>query len=195
MKHTLIYQARREALVLAAGMAVAALGIGAAQAQGFASATIKLQNGGETAGGLSCSFRETGLSPYSVVRYDCQSQYVGVLQQCMFKNQPVGDPQLLKFQNIHSEELEEEEVKNNGSVRATIVTNIPESEENAIICTEPSELTVTAIRWCNNSLLDVTNNVMGPTQSELFAQLENKGTGSVPSCEELANGPFTPPGF
>lgn len=195
MKQTMIHQAKQAGCALAAVVAISALGIGTAQAQEFSNVTIKLENGGEAAGGLKCSFRETGLyPPYSVVRYDCGSQYVGVLEQCMLKNEPVGDHQLLIFQDVHSEELEHIEVKNNGSVRGSIVTNIPESESNALICTEPSELTVTAIRWCDNTLLDVTNNIIGGTQSELFAVLERNGTGAVPSCEDLANGPFTTPG-
>jgi len=194
MKHTLINQAKRAGLALAAVAAFAALGIGTAQAQEFASASITIENAGEAAGGLNCSFRETGLIPFSLVRYDCASQYVGVRQQCMLKNRPVGNSQLLIFQNIHPEEVEHFEVKNNGSVRATVVTNIPASETNALICTEPSELTVTAIRWCGNSLTDLTNGVAGPTVMELFEKLVRNGTGSVPGCEVLAEGPFTTPG-
>ncbi len=194
MKHTVLYQAKGAGMVFGAVVAVAALGIGTAQAQEFASASITIETAGEAAGGLNCSFRETGLVPYSLVRYDCASQHVGVLQQCMIRNRPVGDSQLLIFQNIHPEELAHFEVKNNGQVRGTVVTNIPESESNALICTAPSELTVTAIRWCNNSLADLTNNVPGPTVPELFGQLVKNGTGSVPGCGELAQGPFTTPG-
>jgi hypothetical protein len=194
MKHTLIYQARRAGLALAVAVAFAMLGIGTAQAQEFAGASVTIENAGEAAGSLNCSFRETGLVPFTQVRYDCSSKYVGVLQQCILKNRPVGNSQLLIFENIHPEEVENFDVKRNGSIRETVITNIPESESNALICTEPSELTVTAIRWCENSLVDLTNNITGASAAELFDQLVNNGTGSVPSCDDLKHGTFTPPG-
>jgi len=196
MKYTFGKQARRAGLVLAAVAAFTALGIGTAQAQQFAAASITLENAGEAAGALNCSFRETGLTPGGFVRYDCSSQYVGVLQQCMYKNKPVGNSQLYIFNNIHPEEVENLLVKNNGSVRASIITNIPEPGEGGqvLICTAPAELTTTAIRWCNNTLTDLTNNIVGANVAELFAQLVNNGSGSVPSCATLANGPFTTPG-
>lgn len=196
MTHTLKNQTRRAGIALAVVTALAALGTGTAQAQQFASATISL----DRFGNLECNFRETGLIPTApngepaTVRYDCASQYVGVLQQCFLKNKAVGNSQLLIFQNIHPEEVENFEVRSNGSVRATILTQVPESETNALLCTVPSELTVTAVRWCNNSLRDLTNNITGATAAELFASLVSNGTGSVPSCADLANGPFTPPG-
>ena len=106
-----------------------------------------------------------------VVRYDCTSQYVGTLQQCMLGRKAVGNSKLLIFQDISAEEVENFEVPRNGQVRAAIVTNIPESESNSLICTAPSELTVTAVRWCANSLVDLTNNIVAATAPELFVQL------------------------
>jgi hypothetical protein len=194
MKRALTHQARRAGFGLAAVVTYAALGIGSAQAQEFAAASITLENAGEAAGSLNCSFRETDLIPFGYVRYDCSSQYVGVLQQCMLKNRPVGNSQLLIFQDIHPADVEVFDVKGNGSIRETVITQIPESESNALICTAPSELTVTAIRWCDNTLTDLTNGVPGTTVPELYDQLVRNGTGSVPSCENLANGPFTTPG-
>lgn len=194
MKHILTQQAMRQVLACTAVAALTVLASGAVHAQAFANASITLEKSGEAAGGLNCSFRETGLIPFTEVRYDCASQYVGVLRQCMLKNRPVGNSQLLIFTDIHPEEVENFFVKNNGSVRGTVVTNIPESESNEIICTLPSELTVTAVRWCNNSLMDLTNNVLATTVPELYDQLVNNATGSVPSCPVLADGPFTTPG-
>lgn len=187
MKRTLISQARRAGIALAAVAAFSALGIGTAQAAKFASVTISL----DRFGNLECNFRETNLGAGGTVRYDCSSQYVGVLQQCMLRNRPVGNSQLLIFEDIHAHEVENLEVKRNGTVRATILTELPESESNALICTVPSELTVNAVRWCNNSLVDLTNDITGATVPELFAQLVTNSTGSVPSCADLANGPFT----
>jgi hypothetical protein len=194
MKYTFGKQTKRAGIVLAAAAAFAALGIGTAQAQEFAAASITVETTGEGAGSLNCSFRETGLPYPGFVRYDCNSQYVGVLQQCMYKNKAVGNSQLLIFQNIHPEEVENFDVKRNGSIRGTVITNVPESATNALICTAPAELTTTSIRWCNNHLVDLTNNITGATAAELFAQLVTNGSGSVPSCAVLANGPFTTPG-
>jgi len=190
MTHTLKNQARRAGIALVAVTAFSALGAGNAQAQQFASATIVL----DRFGNLECNFRETGLTPGGTVRYDCASRYVGALQQCFLKNKPVGNSRLLIFQDIHPEEVENLLVKRNGTVDATVLTQVPESESNALICTVPSELTVTAVRWCENSVVDLTHNVVGTTVAELFDNLVSNGSGSVPACSVLANGPFTTPG-
>lgn len=192
MTHTLKNQAKRAGIALAVVATFSALGTGSAQAQQFTRAAIAL----DRFGNLECNFTETGLTPSTegTVRYDCSSQYVGVRQQCYLKNKPVGNSQLLIFQNIHPHEVENLVVKSNGSVRATILTQVPESESNALICTVPSELTVTAVRWCNNTLTDLTNNIVGANVPELFATLVTNGTGTVPDCATLANGPFTPAG-
>jgi len=195
MKQMLKNQARQTGIALAAVAAFAALGAGSAQAQEFAAASITLENAGESAGALNCSFRETGLIPGSQVRYDCASQYVGVMEQCMYRGKPVGNNRLYIYNNIHPEELAHFDVGNNGRVRGTVITQIPQpGENNAILCTAPSEVAVTSIRWCNNQLWDLTNNIQGATVAELFDQLEPSGGGSVPGCATLANGPFTTPG-
>ena len=195
MKQMLKNQAKQTGIALAAVAAFAALGTGSAQAQEFAAASITLENAGESAGSLNCSFRETGLIPGSQVRYDCASQYVGVMEQCMYRGKPVGNNRLYIYNNIHPEELAHFDVGNNGRVRGTVITQIPQpGENNAILCTAPSEVAVTSIRWCNNQLWDLTNNIQGATVAELFDQLEPSGGGSVPGCATLANGPFTTPG-
>ncbi len=190
MKHTLINQARRAGIAFAAVAAFSALGTGTAQAAAFTSATVTL----DRFGNLECTLRETGLTPGGQVRYDCTSNYVGVLQQCMLKNKAVGNSKLLIFQDISGEEVENFDVSRNGQVRTAIITQIPESENNALLCTAPSELTTTAVRWCGNSLVDLTNNLTGATVAELFTQLVPNASGSVPSCAVLANGPFETPG-
>jgi len=196
MKYKFGKQAKRAGLAFAAVAAFTTLGIGTAQAQEFTAASITLENAGESAGSLNCSFRETGLTPGGFVRYDCASQYVGVAEQCMYKNKAVGNPRLYIYNNIHPEEVENLDVPRNGTIRATIVTQTPEpGEANALLCTAPSEVTVTSVRWCNNTLVDLTNNITGATVAELSDQLVRTATGgSVPDCATLANGPFTPPG-
>ena len=189
MKRTFTHQAKRAGIALAA-VAVSALGIGTAQAQEFTSAAVTL----DRFGNLECVFRETGLPPGGTVRYDCTGQYVGVLQQCMLGRKAVGNSKLLIFQDISPGELENFEVNRNGQVRAAIVAQIPESENVNLLCTAPSELTTTAVRWCNNSLVDLTNNIVGATAPELFVQLVANGAGNVPSCAVLAQGPFETPG-
>jgi hypothetical protein len=191
MKHTLANHAKWAGIALAVAVAFSALGTGAAQAAAtFVSAAVTL----DRFGNLECVSREKGLTPGGTVRYDCTSQYVGVLQQCILKNRAVGNSRLLIFQDISSHEVENFEVGRNGQVRAAIVTQIPESENNSLICTAPSELTTTIVRWCNASLVDLTNNILGASVPELFAQIATNATGAVPSCAVLANGPFETPG-
>jgi hypothetical protein len=190
MTYMLNNQAKRAGIALAAMAALAALGTGAAGAQEFVSADVTT----DRFGNLECLSRETGLPPGGVVRYDCTSQYVGVLQQCVLGRRTVGNSRLLIFQDIHAHEVENFEVPKNGQVRAAILTQIPESENANLLCTVPSELTTTAVRWCNNSLVDLTHSIVGANVAELFDQLVANGSGSVPSCAVLANGPFTRPG-
>jgi hypothetical protein len=86
------------------------------------------------------------------------------------------------------------EANKNGQIRAAVLTQIPESEGANLLCTPPSELTTTAVRWCDNSLVDLTNNIVAATASELFVQLVANASGNVPSCTVLPNGPFQTPG-
>lgn len=191
MKQTLKNQAKRSGLALTAAVAFVAFGPEAAQAApAFANATVGL----DRFGNLECTFRETGLAPGGQVRYDCTAQDVGVLTQCFLKNKPVGNSKLLVFHDISAAEVENFDVGKNGSIRAAIVTQIPESETASLICTAPSELTVTAVRWCNDALVDLTNNITGAAVAELFANLVTNGSGSVPSCATLATLPGLPPG-
>jgi hypothetical protein len=177
MKHTFGKQAKRAGIALAAVAACSALGTGTAQAQEFLSTNIAL----DRFGNLECNFREAGLAAGSFVRYDCSSQYVGVLQQCMLKNKPVGNSQLYIFNNIHPEEVENLLVKNNGTIFDTILTAIPEPGEGGqvLICTAPSELTTTGIRWCNNTLTDLTHNVAGGTPGPKRRRLSGCPTSPV----------------
>jgi hypothetical protein len=48
---------------------------------------------------------------------------------------------------------------------------------------------ITAIRWCNASLVDATNNIAGATEPELFRSLAQKGARNVPDCATLATLP------
>lgn len=195
MKHTVKNQARRAGIALAAAAVFGGLGSGTAQAQQgpqFLSTNITL----DRFGNLECNFRETGLIPGTFVRYDCSSAFVGVLEQCILKNRPVGNSQLLIFQNIHPEEVENLLVRTSGTIFSTILTNIPEPGEGGqvLTCTVPSELTVTAIRWCNNTLTDLTHNLVGGNVAELSTVLVTNGSGAVPNCDVLSRGPFTTPG-
>jgi hypothetical protein len=110
------------------------------------------------------------------------------------KNRAVGNSKLLVFHDVSAHELVNLDVGNNGSIRAAIVTQIPESETASLTCTAPSELKVSAVRWCDASIVDLTNNLTGASVAELFAHLVANGSGSVPSCATLATLPGLPPG-
>ena len=71
----------------------------------------------------------------------------------------------------------------NGQINASTTTPIPEIEaaEGQELCTAPSEETVIAVKWCNASLIDTTNNLVGATVPELF-QRYFAGVGDVPAC-------------
>jgi hypothetical protein len=185
MKQTLKNQAKHSGLALAAVTAFVALGTGTAQAATFTSANVVL----DRFGNLECTLRETGLPPGGQVRYDCTAAHVGVLTQCFLKNKAVGNNKLFVFHDVSAHELENLDVNKNGAIRAAIVTQIPQSESNALLCTAPSEVAVTTVRWCDGSIVDLTNGITGASVAELFAQLVNNGSGSVPSCAVLATMP------
>lgn len=201
MKHTLRDQARRSGIVVAAVAAFTALGIGTAAAAAptnepsFASADISIEPRGEEAGGLTCSWRETGLGPYQVVYYSCEAGAVGVLEACVYKNKLISNTptRLSVFNDVAGEHGAPVPFlsKNNGQINASTTTAIPESHGEGELCTEPTEAAVVAVRWCNASLTDTTNNLPGATKSELFEEFIS-GAGSVPSCEELLADPPAP---
>jgi hypothetical protein len=197
MKHTFGNRATRSGIALAVLVALAALGTGIAQGASFASADISIETRGEGAGALNCSFRETGLGPYAMATYFCGATDVGVVQQCFYKNRPVGDPlAVLHFEDVSNAgghgEAEALMANSSGRINATVTAELPESEGGAHVCTEPAALAVVAVRWCNALLVDTTNNIAGAGPVEVFAQIERAGTGTVPSCAELELIPPTP---
>jgi hypothetical protein len=192
MNHTLGTWGRRAGVALAVAAAVAALATGA-QAQQFTRADISLDN----AGNLQCTFRETGLQPRALISYSCGAEAVGAVSGCFVKNKYVAGSLSATsvFKNVTGTNEEEEAllVGNNGAIGTTLTTEVPESESHGA-CTEPAESRVVAVRWCNASLVDVTNGSIGATAGELFAQVERTGTDVVDvlSCAELLAAPPPP---
>ena len=156
MKHALKTQARRAGLALAAAVTLAALGSGTAQAQQFVMANIKLDN----AGNLQCKFRETGLLPNSLISYSCGAEGVGVVSGCFVKNKFVGPFSVSFFKDVTSHESEVILAKNNGAVNTSLTTEVPESGGHGT-CSEPAESQTVAVRWCNASLVDESNLIVG----------------------------------
>jgi hypothetical protein len=190
MKQTLRNQAKRAGIALAAMAAFTALGTGTAQAAPtFTRADITL----DVAGNLTCGFRETGLGAYSLITYDCGAQALGVVSGCFARNKFVGPTSTAVFHNVTAEEAIALLAKNNGAINGTITVAAPESHGGGETCTEPAEAKTIAVRWCNASLVDMTNGIVGASLGELFAQLARTGTSVivVPSCAELIATPPT----
>jgi hypothetical protein len=194
MKQILSNQARRAGIALAVVAAFAAFGIGTAQAATFVSASITVEPRGEAAGGLTCSWRETGLGASQVVYYTCTAGVVGALKACVYKNRVIfNSPTKLDiFKNVTGEHGAAVPFlsQKNGQINASTTTPIPEIEvpEGAQLCTAPSEETTVSVRWCNASLTDTTNSVVGATVGELFQDFVS-AAGSVPSCADLLASP------
>lgn len=190
MKHTFKNQTKRAGIALAVVAAFAVFGTGAAQAApAFTSASISIEPRGEAAGGLTCTWRETGVGPSAVVYYSCSAGAVGALKACTYKNRVIfnSPTRLDKFKNVIGEHGEVPFLsQKNGQISATTTTPIPEVEtaEGAELCTEPSVEEVVAVRWCNASLTDTTNNLAGASVGELFQEFFS-GVGTVPSCTDL----------
>lgn len=190
MNHTFGKQAKRAGIALAVAAAFAAFGIGTAQAQQFASASISLDN----AGNLKCKFRETGLGTLALVTYDCTAEGVGVVTACFAKNKFVpGSFAVSIVKDVTTEESEPLLAKNNGAIGGTITVEVPESEGGEAQCNEAAgaEPHTVAVRWCNASLTDVTNNIVGATASDLVAIILRTGNElpPLPTCAEILAAP------
>jgi hypothetical protein len=190
MKHTFGKQTKRAGIVLVAAAAFAALGIGTAQAQQFASASISLNN----AGNLQCKWRETGLGALSLVTYDCSAEGVGVVTGCFVKNKFVGPFAVSIVKNVTVEESEPLLAKNNGAINGTIVVEVPEGG-GEVQCNEAAgaEPHTVAVRWCQMSLKDVTNNIVGANEFQLTAIIARTGdqVAPLPTCTEILASPGT----
>ena len=190
MKQTLNNQAKRTGIALAAMAAFTAFGTvlaaPPAAAPAFTRADLSLDN----AGSLACAFRETGLGAYSQITYDCGAQALGVVSGCFVKNKFVGPTSTAVFHYVTGEEAIALLANNNGTINSTITVEAPESHGGhggGELCTEPAVEQVVTVRWCNASLEDMTNGIVGASVGELFAQLARTGTSVVvtPTCAEL----------
>jgi hypothetical protein len=191
MKHTVINQAKRAGIALAAVAAFSALGTGTAQAQQFTTADISINS----VGFIDCSFKETGLTPGATVNYSCNATDVGWLTQCFIKNKPVSNiaPRLHVAHAADGlETTQDRTATNRGTITSAILTAYPTAEEDPLVeplCPEVEGVTITeeitAIRWCNASLTDETNSIPGASEPTLFLQIKRNGSGAVPDCDAL----------
>jgi len=196
MKHTLINQAKRAGIALAATAAFSALGIGTAQAAPtFSTATITINS----VGFLDAAFKETGLGAGASVTYTSGATDVGWLTQCFIKGKPVSNI-APKLNVAHTADglttTQDRTATNRGTITSAILTAYPTAEEThgvPPLCPEVEGVTITeeitAIRWCNASLMDTTNNILGASEPELFLQMKRNGASNVPDCGILATLP------
>jgi hypothetical protein len=188
MKQTLKYQAKRAGIALAAVAAFTALGTGTAQAQQFASASIGL----DQAGNLNCKFRETGLGGFSLIEYSCGAEGVAVVSGCFVKNKFVGPFAVSIVKDVTAHESNPLLAKNNGAINGSITVEVPEGG-GEVQCNHEAgaEPQVVAVRWCNASLMDVTNNIVGATSGQLTDILLRTGdqVAPIPTCTEILAAP------
>lgn len=208
MKHTFGKQAKRAGIALVAVGAFAALGVTTTQAAPpsgvptFTSVKFSIEagNGGaETAaaaGGLTCTFRETGLQPFQLIVYACNSVVVGALEGCVYKNKLQGGSSTLLsvIKNplgVLGGEATGFVSNNKGQINGTTTTPVPVSGggHGGELCAEPAEAQVIAARWCNASLTDTVNNLVSNTVSELFEETFTGVGSAIPSCADLLASP------
>jgi len=198
MKQILKHQTRRNIIALTAMVSFVTLGTGTVPAAPpgdtptFDSADISIEPRGEEAGGLTCSWRESGLGSYQVVYYTCEAGTVAALEGCIYKNKLITNTptRLSVFKDVAGEHGQPVPFlsKNNGQINDSTTTTIPESHGVGELCVEPTVAAILAVRWCNAQLTDTTNHLLGSTKSELYQEFISGG-GEVPSCEVLATTP------
>jgi hypothetical protein len=107
------------------------VGIGTAQAQEFVSADISIEPRGEAAGGLTCSWRETGVGGSSVVFYECKAGAVTALYVCTYKGRVIyhSPTKLETFQDVIGEHGAVPFLAQKmGHINGSTTTPIPEQE-------------------------------------------------------------------
>lgn len=194
MKHTVRNQAKRASFALAAGSVLAVLGIGTAQAQTFTRVDFSIaprSNEAQelAAGDLVCSWRETGLAPYAVIEYSCSAQAVAVVEACVYKNQIISGTETSVFTDVTGEHDVALLAGRNGAINGSTATSPGHGGGGHALCPhlevngpEP-EVEVIAVRWCNASLTDTTNGILGGTAVELF--VNDDPSIVVPTCAEI----------
>lgn len=202
MKYTHVCQARRAVIGLSAMATVLIAAIGTAQAQSFFRAEISVNSFGF----LDCSFKEADLGAGASVDYTCGAQDIGWVTQCFYKNKPLSNGPTTLYV-AHDQTTYRTLIANQqGTIMAGILTAYPTVEEEpaAEPCadiavggrgnreTEVTE-TITAIRWCDSSLIDTSNGIVGAEQPDLLLQLERGGSTAVPACEVLRTLPTNLP--
>ena len=194
MIYTFGKHAKLSGIALAAVAAFTALGSGTAQAASFATADISINS----VGFIDASFKETGLAPGAEVDYTSGATDVGWMTQCFIKNKPVANiaPKLHVAHAADGLTTDRTLVASNrGTITGSILTAYPTAEENDLVpplCPEVEGVTmteeITAIRWCNASLTDATNNITA-SEASLFLQIKRNGSSAVPECGSLATLP------
>ena len=195
MKHIPGNQARRAGIALAAVAAFTALGTGTAQDASFATADISINS----VGFLDASFKETGLGAGASVNYTSGATDVGWMTQCFIRNKPVANiaPKLHVAHTADGLTTERALVASNrGTITSSILTAYPTAEENEGVpplCPEVEGVVmteeITAIRWCNATLVDTTNSITGASEPSLFLQIKRNGSSAVPECGVLSTLP------
>ena len=109
MRHTLKYHAERAGVALAVATVLSVVGIGTAQAQTFTSVDFdiatKTSEAKEVgAGDLVCSWRESGLTPYAAISYDCTAEAVAATFACVYKNRMISDTVNVTAYDVNSNE-------------------------------------------------------------------------------------------
>lgn len=204
MKYTINDQSMRIGIVLAA-VTFVTFGSGTALADPptgeitFAKADINIATRTSeaqeiVAGDLICSFRETGLAPFALVSYECRADAAAVLEGCFYNNKFVpdaGTEMTVGYDLSNLEAGHEAELflaNNSGSINGEVITAIPEAAHtpgSGHLCPEPLVQEVIAARWCGMSLTDITNDIVGATEIELYEVLARGVDVAVPSCDEL----------
>ena len=193
MKHTFGKQARQSSIALAAVAAFAAFGTAQA-APTFTTADLSINS----VGFLQAAFKETGLTPGALVNYTSGATDVGWVTQCFVKNKPVANLPI-QLHVAHTADglttTRTYTATGRGVITQAILTAYPTAtaEVEEPLCPETEGVTITeeitAIRWCNASLVDTTNGITGATEPSLFLQMMRNGSSAVPECGTLATMP------
>jgi hypothetical protein len=114
---------------------------------------------------------------------------------CFVKNKFVPDTFSVSIvKNVTVEESEPLLAKNNGAISGSITVEVPEGGGEAT-CNEATgaEPHTVAVRWCNMTLKDVTNNIVGATVGQLTEILlrTDAQVAPIPTCTEILASPGT----
>jgi hypothetical protein len=127
-------------------------------------------------GNLVCSWKEAGLGTNQNIDYECTAGFVAAFYQCVNKGGGEPRPHTATDTSVTSKGTFNS--GRNGQITASLTAALPTPPSDFCPNSRNWTLKLVGARWCDTSLEDVTNHIVGATEP----QLDFGNTSSLPAC-------------